>query len=127
MAEYSTGPSTLLDSAGMTHAESLQQFNDIQNLGSVIPQKGGSRKNQRGGMDSFKNAFAPPLGVGLKQMGASRRNRRRQSQRRRRQRGGVMDMKAAYVTPPVLAGTSFSTNDESSFGYGFNLMKGAQA
>jgi len=111
----------------MTHAQTIQQYNDIQSLGSVIPrQAGGSRRNrrkQRGGMQGFADAYTPPMMVGMFQSGASRRNRQR---RRRKQRGGMMDMKAAFTSPPVLAGTSFSTNNEADFGYGYNAMKGAQ-
>jgi hypothetical protein len=103
----------------------MQQYNDIQSLDSVIPkQMGGSRrKRQRGGMQGFADAYAAPMMVGMFQSGASRRNRQR---RRRKQRGGMMDMKAAFTAPTVLAGTSFSTNNEADFGYGYNAMKGAQ-
>jgi hypothetical protein len=123
LAEFTTGPALLLDSAGMTHAQTVQQYNDIQSLGSVIPRQTGG---QRGGMQGYTDAFSPPLGAGLRQSGASRRNKNRNRRRSRRQRGGMMDYSKAFVTPPVLAGTSFMKMDDAGLGYGFNSMKGAQ-
>jgi len=119
LAEWSTGPALLLDGAARIQAEQGPLDRVFADLPSVIPrQSGGSRRRQRGGMQSYSNAF--------KQSGSSRNRRRRRS---RRQRGGMMDLKSAFVSPSTQPGTSFASygSAEKSLGYGFDLMRGAQS
>ena len=116
----------------MISAQSWGPVEAVQSLSSVIPKQMGGRqrsRRQRGGMQGFADAYAPPLMAGVTRMqsGASRRNRQ---SRRRRQRGGFAPIESPSLlidsAARAMSGVNNQFSNESMVNALYNESKGPQ-